>query len=177
MAECPKCEGTGWKPVLVDGKPAVIPCECKQIARAAAEKERPGGFESIGGLSARRPDVPNNFPPLHRHLIEILARHLGHDRAVAIRNLGPQLYGDGDPHDREIKALVRELRRAGLKIGSKRTEPAGYFMITNARELAATIAPLLRQAIDELRTIEALTGRGYYARELEGQMRLLGERR
>jgi hypothetical protein len=77
---------------------------------------------------------------------------------------------------RVVKACVRHLRRMGLKIASGRGANAGYYMIQTADELAKTVRPMLNQAIDELKTIEALTGRGYYSAELEGQMALFGPR-
>jgi hypothetical protein len=64
-----------------------------------------------------------------------------------------------------------------MKVGACRgsrdgKKAVGYYVISTRQELSATVRPLLRQAIDELKTIEALTGRGMYTRELEGQERL-----
>lgn len=103
--------------------------------------------------------------------------HAGAMRAISIRDLGELLYRAYDcaASPRDLKASVRRLRRAGFKIGSTRgskTAPPGYYMIETADELAATVRPLFRQAIDQLRTIEALTGKDYFARELAGQMKL-----
>lgn len=103
--------------------------------------------------------------------------HSGAMRAISIRDLGDLLYRafDCDAAPRDLKASVRRLRRAGFKIGSTRgskTMPPGYYMIETAEELAATVRPLFRQAIDQLRTIEALTGKNYFTRELAGQMKL-----
>jgi hypothetical protein len=64
-----------------------------------------------------------------------------------------------------------------MKVGACRgsrdgKKAVGYYVISTRQELSATVRPLLRQAIDELKTIEALTGRGMYTRELEGQQTL-----
>jgi len=172
MSDCLQCDGTGWKPILVNGERRVIPCACRQRARLEAAQRHPGGFATLGQMLRERPAALAALSPLHQRVAELIERHVGEAEAIPIRALGPELFRDGAAHDREVKALVRDLRRLGLKIGSKRTEPYGYYMISTARELASTVAPLLRQAIDELRTIEALTGRGYYTRELEGQLKL-----
>lgn len=110
-------------------------------------------------------------------IVALGAYHSGAMRAISSRDLGDLLYRayECDASPRELKASVRRLRRAGYKIGSTRgskVTPPGYYMIETADELAATVRPLFRQAIDQLRTIEALTGKDYFARELAGQMKL-----
>ena len=119
----------------------------------------------------------------------IIGAHQGAAMAISIESIAQELWptewwlisNDPTGHptyprrksiQREIKQCVRNLRRAGIKIASNRGANFGYYMITNARELADTVAPMLRQAVDELRTIEALTGKGYYAAELAGQEKL-----
>jgi hypothetical protein len=76
---------------------------------------------------------------------------------------------------RAVKASVRRLRRAGYKVGSTRGEDPGLYVIRTSQDLARTVRPLLRQALDQLKTIEALTGKQYYVRELAGQMLLFEE--
>lgn len=85
------------------------------------------------------------------------------------------LSGKHKNNARLVKQVVRDARRRGIKIGSTRgsiENPPGYYTIITADELAATVRPLMRQAVDQLRTIEALTGKGYVVRELAGQMKL-----
>ena len=33
--DCPQCDGTGWKPVEVDGIRRVAPCDCQNLERSA----------------------------------------------------------------------------------------------------------------------------------------------
>jgi DNA replication protein DnaC len=33
--DCPQCEGTGWKPIEVDGVRRVTPCDCQNLERSA----------------------------------------------------------------------------------------------------------------------------------------------
>ena len=33
--DCPQCDGTGWKPIEVDGIRRVTPCDCQNLERAA----------------------------------------------------------------------------------------------------------------------------------------------
>jgi hypothetical protein len=123
---------------------------------------------------------------------QVIAKRQGARLAISIEEIARELWPyewswcvaerngfPAYPHraqlQRAIKGAVRELRRQGRKIGSCRgskVAPAGYYMITTSAELALTVAPLLRQAVDELRTVEALTGRNYYTAELAGQQRL-----
>ncbi len=96
----------------------------------------------------------------------------GEDRDGARIANEPDLERKRKAISRGIKASVRRLRRAGYKIGSRRNENPGFFMIQTAKELSETVRPLLHQAVDQLKTIEALTGRQMFARELAGQARL-----
>jgi hypothetical protein len=121
----------------------------------------------------------------------VIAQHVGAEQAITIAGIAQEqrmwpsewwfvrTESHGFPHyvyratiQRAIKRAVRRLRRQGVKIASRRGDRPGYFMIQTPEELAKTVAPLLRQALDELKTIEALTGREYYVRELAGQMKL-----
>jgi hypothetical protein len=126
-------------------------------------------------------------------LIEgVIAKRRGEALAISIEGIAMELWAyewsccvsekkgfPVYPHranlQRLIKQAVRALRRKGKKIGSSRGSkhaPPGYYMITTSAELAKTVAPLVRQAIDELGTVEALTGKNFYTAELAGQQRL-----
>lgn len=119
--------------------------------------------------------------PLDRQVAQVIMCARGARQAITIKQITVEIW-PGSPYPaafqplaRVIKASVRRLRRAGLKIGSargSRGNPPGYYMIETARELAMTVKPLLDQALDELKTIEALTGNQYYVRELTGQRKL-----
>jgi DNA replication protein DnaC len=39
-SDCPECEGTGWKPVEVDGVRRVVPCDCREAEQATKLIER-----------------------------------------------------------------------------------------------------------------------------------------
>lgn len=165
-------------------------CTCILRAQQEAERERPGGFEPIGQVMAKVPALralaeARTTALLSHHdrkLGNLLARHRGAANAVTIREIGERLWPQEWAVDaarrnveRRIKDSVRTLRRVGVKVGTKRTQldgPAGIFLIETAAELRATVGPFLRQALDELKTVEALTGKGYYSLELEGQMKL-----
>ena len=131
------------------------------------------------------PDLRFDFSPKHPEIEvqRVIAAHVGELESITIEGISQELWptewwfvrGDSKgfpvyPHrkriQRKLKAIVRKLRRGGCKIASGRGDHPGYYLISNAKELEATVRPLLRQAIDELRTIEALTGRNYYTGEL-----------
>ena len=135
-----------------------------------------------------------DFGPEHPDLeiAKIILARQGADLALTIEQIAQEIWPSewwlvrGESHGfpaypyrakiiRAIKAAVRRLRRAGEKIGSSRgsrNRPSGYYAIANADELADTVRPMLRQAVDMLRTVEKLTGHGYYSHELAGQQRL-----
>jgi len=138
-----------------------------------------------------KPGLRFDLGPEHPEVAiqRLIAEHVGAAQAVTIEAIavalwpsewwfvGRESHGMPEyPHraklQRVIKKWVRSLRRKGIKIAPCRGKPPGYYMISNAKELSAAVRPLLRQALDELKTIEALTGKGYYSRELAGQMQL-----
>jgi hypothetical protein len=136
-------------------------------------------LESVGEAAAQ---VNYILSPADREIWKVISRRRGAAQAITIEDIArliwPNEWSQSEGHRasiaRGIKASVRRLRRAGFKIGASRQNPPGFFAITNARELADTVRPLMRQAIDQLQTIESLTGKQYYVRELAGQMRLFG---
>jgi len=138
-----------------------------------------GELEAVRDIMARGDFA---LSPADREIARLISTRRGAAQAITIEEIAQLIWpndwsqseGERASIARGIKASVRRLRRAGFKIGSSRQEPPGFFMITNPQELAATVRPLLNQAIDQLRTIEALTGKQYYVRELAGQMRLFG---
>ena len=165
-------------------------CTCIHKARQEAEQARPGGFEAVGRVMERNPDFQTlitaatawGLSPHDRRIGNLIALHRGASKAVTIREIGERLWPQEWAVDaarrtveRRIKDSVRTLRRVGVKVGTKRAQldgPVGIFLIETAAELRATVGPFLRQALDELKTVEALTGKGYYSSELEGQMKL-----
>jgi len=179
-APCAVCAGTGWKTILQDGHSAVVECDCRRSK---------AGFQSAGEVFSGLTILEKLLTPKDRDIAAIIARRRGAAQAISIDEItrellaqrcsGPDLSGSNfeELMARSIKDSVRRLRRAGMKVGACRgsrdgKKAVGYYVISTRQELSATVRPLLRQAIDELKTIEALTGRGMYTRELEGQERL-----
>jgi len=179
-APCAVCAGTGWKTILQDGHSAVVECDCRRSK---------AGFQSAGEVFSGLAILEKLLTPKDRDIAAIIARRRGAAQAISIDEItrellaqrcsGPDLSGSHfeELMERSIKDSVRRLRRAGMKVGACRgsrdgEKAVGYYIISTRQELTATVRPLLRQAIDELKTIEALTGRGMYTRELEGQQRL-----
>ena len=180
MADCSQCGGTGWKGILRDGIHSVVECDCRRSK---------AGFQSAGEVFSGLAILEKLLTPKDRDIAAIIARRRGAAQAISIDEItrellaqrcsGPDLSGSnfGELMARSIKDSVRRLRRAGMKVGACRgsrdgKKAVGYYVISTRQELSATVRPLLRQAIDELKTIEALTGRGMYTRELEGQQTL-----
>jgi hypothetical protein len=180
MADCSQCGGTGWKPIMKDGISGVIECDCRRSK---------AGFQSAGEVFSGLAVLEKLLTPKDRDIAGIIARRRGAAQAISIDEItrellaqrcsGPDLSGSNfeELMARSIKDSVRRLRRAGMKVGACRgsrdgKKAVGYYVISTRQELSATVRPLLRQAIDELKTIEALTGRGMYTRELEGQQTL-----
>jgi len=154
MTECSKCEGTGWKPVMVDGERRVTPCECKQRARLEAEKLQPGGFIAASNLvpglaqnlgSARQPNGPElveaalarhagDLTPEEIQIARLIGRRVGQAAAIRIRDLIDALGGGST--DRDIKGMVERLRTiAKLPIAATKAPPYGYFIPGTAREV------------------------------------------
>ena len=167
---------------MQDGISSVIECNCRRSK---------GDFQSAGEVFSGLAILEKLLTPKDRDIAAIIARRRGAAQAISIDEITRELVvqrkvgadSSSSPAafqtlwERSIKDSVRRLRRAGMKVGACRgsrdgKKPVGYYIISTPQELSATVRPLLRQAIDELKTIEALTGRGMYTRELEGQERL-----
>jgi len=189
MSDCSQCGGTGWKTVTIAGVSRAAVCDCR--------KQKPAGLTPIAEIVSNSKMLSAMLTPKDKDIAAIIAKRQGAALAISINDIARQVAGElagegdvaqGSPSspaallkmwERSIKDSVRRLRRSGMRIGSCRNPKpgtrhpaAGYFVITTADELRSTVRPLLRQAIDELRTIEALTGKGMFAAELEGQARL-----
>lgn len=108
----------------------------------------------------------------HEELVwEQLWMRRGAEYAVPIRVLSERTGLSA----REVKGAVADLiLRHNLRIGSSRRPPEGYYLITTAEELLATVRPLRSQAIQMFRRISALEGRPArrILRELLGQMKM-----
>jgi hypothetical protein len=112
---------------------------------------------------------------------QVIAKHVGADNAISMEGIGQEVwryhwscnvagkhgfpvYPHRENCRRLIRETVRELRRQGKQVGSSRgtkTKPPGYFMIVNHDELVDTVRTKYHQVLDELETIEALTGKDF----------------
>jgi len=172
------------KPKTINRQPTTVNRQPKTVAATDGSSIR-----------AFQPDLRFKFSPEQpqAEVARVIGLHPGAERAITIEGIAQELWymewlvmhNDSTGHplypyrkkiQRAVKQCVRNLRRQGMKIASDRGSRGnpGYYMITNSKELAATVRPMLRQAVDELRTIEALTGKGYYSAELAGQEKLFG---
>ena len=72
--------------------------------------------------------------------------------------------------EREIKGIVEQLIVThGLKIGSSRVKPFGYFMIIDQADLDAAICAYRHQILSMWRRLGALAP-AHYLREMHGQL-------
>jgi len=104
------------------------------------------------------------------HLLDFLTLHAqGSANKVTLPVIHPQLFPGWKEVTamRQMKSMIHRLREKGWKIGtSRRANDPGIFMIRTIKELNEVVRHYLRQAIEELRIIERLTGRGHYTVEL-----------
>ncbi len=69
--------------------------------------------------------------------------------------------------ERRIRECVKTLRFLRWKIGSSSNpRDPGIFICRNVKELNNTVRGIMLHAIEELRTVEALTGQGHYSAAL-----------
>lgn len=132
--------------------------------------------ESYGMPTVRGPlfnegpfDGARTNPTVEESIVgSIIWRHAGRANPVSIARIH-ELTGYSE---RQIKGIVEQLVVAHrLRIGAKREEPAGYFMIQDGSDQAAAVGPYRSQILSmwkRLRVLESLEG----LRELQGQLKL-----
>jgi hypothetical protein len=100
-------------------------------------------------------------------VLDFLTLHCqGADSKVTIGFLNDQLFPTRHMA-RRIRKIVNRLRTLRWKIGSSSNpKDPGVFICRNVKELNNTVRGIMTHAIEELRTVEALTGRGCYSMEL-----------
>lgn len=82
--------------------------------------------------------------------------------------------GEREPNEREIKALIRSLRRDHhFPILSRKGKPAGYWWCEHQSEMEGWRRDFRSQALDELTTVSRIVRANYPA--LVGQLNLNGD--
>jgi len=100
-------------------------------------------------------------------VLDYLTLHCqGATNKVTVAVLNQQLFPERRMA-RRIREIVKRLRGLRWKIGSSSNpRDPGLFIIRNVAELNNTVKGIMTHAIEELRTVEALTGQGHYSAEL-----------
>lgn len=120
-------------------------------------------------------DVPQSgafadskIPPtaIERVIAEIIWPHQGRQNPIAIATLS-KIAGKSE---RDIKGIVEQLVVTHrMRIGGRREEPAGYFVIVDAEDLAVAIGAYQKQIFAMWRRLRVLLSKRELA-ELHGQL-------
>jgi hypothetical protein len=134
-----------------------------------------------------QPDLRFEHGPEHPFLAvrDLILRHVGAAKAITIEGIAQELWPvDWNyvrqnknmpeyPHradlQRQIKEIVRRLRRKDKRIGSSRDSAGGYYLISNSDELVSTLKPYFDQALSMLETVHEMTGMDLFLPELRGK--------
>jgi len=121
------------------------------------------GVERDGGPFAASKVTPERK---ERVVAELIWRHQGRGNPVSIAMLTKATGWT----DREIKAIVEQLVVTHrMRIGAKRSEPVGYFVVADAEDLAAAVGPYRDQVFAMWRRLRVLM-EPRALRELHGQL-------
>jgi hypothetical protein len=126
------------------------------------------------GEKGRRegPFSASQLPPTKEEVLvaSLIWQRRGRGNPISIARLR-QLTGFSE---RQIKGLVEQLVVAHrMRIGARREDPAGYFMIETAEDLEAAVKPYRNQILAMWRRLRVLE-KPQRLRELLGQLRLEG---
>lgn len=155
MANCPQCDGSGFKPVK---RGTVTRCDCRQRSIAAVMDRvatEPAGADAADVLA----------------FVEALrggAR--GAKRAIRARKLAPLVFGREHVAgaDRKLRALAHGATALGHPIASGNS---GYFYATTPDELDEVIGRLRSQAMRELERVRKLESlRDQLSRAMNGNV-------
>jgi hypothetical protein len=123
-----------------------------------------------GPLFAMGPFDKRRTSPTTEEMIvgSLIWKHAGRANPIPIARIH-ELTGYSE---RQIKGIVEQLVVTHhLRIGAKREDPAGYFMVEDEADQAAAVGPYRAQILSmwrRLRVLESAQG----LRELQGQLRL-----
>jgi hypothetical protein len=123
-------------------------------------------FSTPEGESGAFADSKITPTPIERVVAEIIWTHQGRTNPISIATLCKST----GRKEREIKGIVEQLvvtHRA--RIGARREDPAGYFAIVDAEDLAAAVGPYRSQIFAMWRRLRVLLSKHELA-ELHGQL-------
>jgi len=126
-----------------------------------------------GGIALTGPFGRSRFRPTRNEtvLASLIWQHRGRQNPVSIARLH-EITGFGE---RAIKDIVEQLVDSHkMRIGARRAEPVGYYIIEDAEDLAAAVGPYKAQILAMLRRLRALESPEALA-EFMGQLRLEAE--
>jgi hypothetical protein len=129
-----------------------------------------GDFASIAGplfaQEASGPELKEYATTAERVVAEIISQHQGRGNPISIAKLGACT----GKSEREIKGIVEQLVVTHrMKIGGRRGDPAGYFVVVDADDLEMAVRPYRDQIFAMLRRLRVLMAPLAY-RELKGQL-------
>lgn len=105
---------------------------------------------------------------LERVVAEVIWSHQGRQNPISIAMLSRAT----GKTDRDIKAIVEQLVVTHrMKIGGKRGEPVGYFVVVDAEDQEAAARPYREQIFAMWRRLRVLMG-AHALREMHGQLRI-----
>ena len=171
-AGCPDCHGTGWKRVVMDGVERMYRCTHGKGSLAPA-------FEPVGDVLKRLAET-GVIEDVDQKLAAEIRERQGAAQAITIAELATRLWPDdwADPKqrpsiERGIKASVARLRLNGkLLIGSSRSKPYGYYMITTRAELDENREHSRHHLVAWARQFRSFDPDGQEARRLYGELAL-----
>jgi hypothetical protein len=120
-------------------------------------------------------EIPGVTPlPLtedQRRLLIVLRSHSGRQRAIPLAIICEQT----KLGEREVKNLMRSLVvDFKVRIGAARTQPNGYYLITNAEEAREAAQVYESEIVELAKRVRVLRGKHFMA-ELLGQLRIANE--
>ncbi|GIU80160.1 MAG: hypothetical protein KatS3mg005_3398 [Bryobacteraceae bacterium] len=133
-----------------------------------AALQQAGLFEGEGRREG--PFSASRLPPTKEEILvaSLIWQRRGQGNPISIARLR-QLTGFSE---RQIKGIVEQLVVAHrMRIGARREEPAGYFMIETAEDLEAAVKPYRNQILAMWRRLRVLE-QTHKLMELLGQLRL-----
>jgi len=141
MVNCPQCDGTGWRPVMVDGVRRVAPCDHGRGPGAA--KPRPA---SPGPLFATAEE---------RQIRDLILSRRGLENAITARRIieivWPETLTVRRTHEEQnncerlVKDVVEQLREARVPVGASKGSPAGYYLAESEQDRQEVHDRLLRE--------------------------------
>jgi hypothetical protein len=180
----------------------MVVCRCVTEAKRQAERDHPGGFESIGSLSHRaieslkspnRPmaQSPNGsidravdaaLTPADRKVAMVLRSHVGRSNAIRAADLALGIFdGAGDLKRKEevrrgVTQSVERLRTfARLPIAATKEPPYGYFLAETKDEWDEMHERYMRELVRVARLARLFRPQADIVQRLRGQLQLVAQ--